>query len=285
MQKSIGNFWPTDRSDDLIRELSGEGRLRAFTALAQRMDGIEGIEWINTKLDQGEITSEDVKSLEENGELTSILAQMDAPLDDRIALMQRLGVAPAEITHAYKAQRFIHRDISNYLFDGNADDDWLFWFRSGEVSAKQVYDAVLEHIPDPGSEMKEFKSQMFRHLAEEDPTRALELYADVPQNAQDWQKAYATRWWFTGTNPDDFYQLTSSISYKNDPKMQKFLRQSWTDKSGINLERYGEGYVEWVESLPEGRDRQWALEGLEHASRDKAPGIHREVIHLLDSSK
>ncbi len=67
--------------------------------------------------------------------------------------------------------------------------------------------------------------------------------------------------------------------------MQQFLSECWRDKSGQNLEKYGEGYVDWVRALPDGQDRIWALNGLEQASRGKYLAIHNEITSLLEGAR
>ncbi|MFC7335625.1 hypothetical protein ACFQY0_00430 [Haloferula chungangensis] len=282
LQAAIASRWPIEERDALISELSGDGKLRALMTLAERMDGSEGLEWIQTMMANGLIDANELQSLTEGNQLREFIRELDSPLDERIELMKEFGYAPEKITPSFKAYQIVRPEVNQALYGPDAKD-WLYWFRSGEMSAQEVYDGVLEEIPDLGTGIDAFRNQMFRHLAEDDLERAMELVTGGPE-VQNMMRASAANWHFHSVDPNEFYALTSSITDIDNPKIQKQLSNGWKNKASGNLERYGESYLQWVAALPEGPNRIWALEGLEHASRNKHPEINSQVTTLLNEA-
>lgn len=281
----MSSSWPLEKKDDLVNALTGGIRATAIGTLASRMDGMEGIEWLRGLFGSGTLTDAERKTILQSASLRHKINALDVPFDERIALLQEFGVVAGNVDHAVKAQQLIFPRLQDFFQGWGDNGDWLYRFRNGDASAGDARDAALAAFSDPGSGANEFRSQLFRFLAQEDLDRAVGVLDGLDKQQVDWEKAYAARWWFYHVEPARFYELTSSISHQNDPKLRSFLWECWRSHSASDLERYGEGYLEWVRGLPQGQEKQWALEGVELASKGKYPAIHAEVTQLLKSTR
>lgn len=275
----MAGSWPLDRIDELMDAMPEEAKARVAFAIARRMDGEEGLEWIRSRINDGRLRAEELGN---NVGVGSLVDQVGGSMAERIALLQEFGAAPEHPDHGFKSQ-MISRELNDFL--NRNSDDWGFAFRSGEASAQDVLDAALASCPDPGPEMGEFRGQLYRHLAEDDPERALALLDGMSETDKDWQKAYAVHWWFHDVNPEKLYDFASSVSCEGNPDMEIHLRQGWQDKSREYLERLGEDYAGWVMALPEGTPRTWALEGLNEATAKDYPEIHALVSAMLEEDR
>lgn len=287
----IGANWPLESRDALVPNLSGTDCGLAMVLIARRMKPEEGVAWLRSWIDSGKLDEKARETIGSNATSLRLGGEVDidpfhdspapakprVPLAEQIATIRSLGGAGGTSDHDLQS-RMIAGQVHNFL---NMGGDWLYQFRNGMVTADEVLAAALEASPDPGPAMNEFRSQIYRHLLEEDSAAASRLLGGMSEADRKWQDVYALRWWFTGVNPDRFFEVISQFDSGGDPKMDAALWDAWKTKSQSNLKRFGEDYLEWVKALPEGRNRTWAIESLQEAAKNSNPRVFRAAAELL----
>lgn len=287
----IGENWPLESRDALVTNLKGTECGLAMALIARRMKPEEGVAWLKSWIDSGKLDEKaretignNATSLRLDGEVNTDPfqdspepAKPKVPLAEQIATIRSLGGAEGTSDHDLQS-RMIAGQVQNFL---NSGGDWLYQFRNGVVTADEVFAAALKNSPDPGPAMNEFRSQIYRHLLEDDSAAASKLLSGMSEGDRKWQDVYALRWWFTGVDPDRFFEVISQFDSGGDTKMDAALWDAWKAKSQSNLRRFGEDYLEWVKALPEGRNRTWALESLQEAAKNSNPRVFRAAAELL----
>ncbi len=278
---SLGHHWPLESRDELVRELEGPMKVRALYGLASRMEGTAGVEWLRSWIDSGDLSRQEIAEIADSHMATRLAAQAGGSLEEQLEILRELGVGGGQVDHS-RMVRMLGGAVEQSLTASTSGNAWLHAFRHGHIPADEVYENVLAVVPDPGPEELEFRSHVFRHLAEEDVDRAGALLEDMPKQEADLHKAYAARWAFFNVDPERYYDLVSSIPTDGNPELTEHLREAWKGESAGNLERFGDAYAEWVLALPAGPHRKWALEGLGEASRTQFPSIHSQIAQALE---
>lgn len=285
----ISENWPLESRDALVPNLKGTECGLAMVMIARRMKPDEGVAWLKSWIDSGKLDEKTVENIGDNATSLNLQGGSDpfqdpslpdkpkVPLAEQIATIRSLGGADGTNDHDLQS-RMIAGQVQNFL---NSSGDWLYQFRNGIVTADEVLAAALEAAPDPGPAMNEFRSQIYRHLLEDDSAAASKLLSGLSESDRKWQDVYALRWWFTGVNPDRFFEVISQFDSGGDAKMDAALWDAWKAKSRSNLERFGEDYLDWVKALPEGKNRTWAIESLQEAAKTSHPRVFRAAAELL----
>lgn len=276
----LGKEWPVGRRDELIASLDPKTAAYAMTAIMGRMDGSTGGEWVLTKLKGGEY-SQEIKAAMASGPLGSFQTSIGGvSLEQRLEIMRELGTLQ-EMGADRTKNEMIYASLRNCFNSNGNNDDFLFSLRHGALTANEVVELSKDKTLDPGTHRAEYNSQMFRTLAEENLPAAMELLAGMSAADQEKQKAYAARWWFRDTNPNEFYQLTESVAASDDG-MKSLLQGAWDDKTYANLSRFGASYLEWIKSLPEGENKTRALRSIQSVgSGNGYPRLALEAGNLL----
>lgn len=285
----LGEYWPLESRDAMVPNLKGAECGIAMVWIARRMKPDEGVAWLKSWIDSGKLDEKTVENIGDNATSLNLQGGSDpfqdpslpdkpkVPLAEQIATIRSLGGADGTNDHDLQS-RMIAGQVRDFL---NSDRDWLYQFRNGLVTADEVLAAALEASSDPGPAMNEFRSQIYRHLLEDDSAAASKLLSGLSESDRKWQDVYALRWWFTGVNPDRFFEVISQFDSGGDAKMDAALWDAWKAKSRSNLERFGEDYLEWVRALPEGKNRTWAIESLQEAAKNSHPRVFRAAAELL----
>lgn len=249
--------WPLEKKEELLAILDPESAAEAMATIAGRMQDKQGAEWILDKLRNGEV-SEELRAAMADGELGSYYSTIKgATLEQRLAIMDSLGTLK-EMGADRTKNEMIYASLRN-CFDSDESSDTLYALRHGAMTAAEVVETASRDTPDPGKHRGEYNSQMYRTLAEENVDAADELLAGMSEQEKAKQKVYAARWWFRSTNPNEFYQLVGGLDTSTDPGLGAMLQEAWNDKARGNVSRYGEAYLDWIESLPEGPAKTMAL--------------------------
>ena len=274
----FGGKWPLDERDALLGLLKGRLCADSMLAIAKRMDGSSGVDWIKSWIDSGTLDAEAMKRLGGDGTAQQLSDKTGLSISERVNIIRQLGAYQGTDDKRLKAQ-LISGQLHEFL---TSDADWLYAFRHGAVSANDVYTAALAALPDPGDAKPELRTQIFRHLSEDDLGTAIKLLDAMTDDQKEWQKIWGAQWWFNGVNPDQFAKVVSSVSCEGDGAKETALKSAWRNKASENLERFGEDYLTWAKALPEGKNRAWALESIQQASKAKYPWINQEVTNLLE---
>ena len=185
-----------------------------------------------------------------------VTSSKEADLGTRLDLMQRIEKekSPAEHTLGLGVQ-----DVANVLDTGR---DWRYAYKNGTATMEEIYASVAAQLPQLAATSPEaIRGQLFRELAEDNGAAALKLLDGLPDQ-QKWETAItAPRDMFNQVDPQDFYDFLQHIPA--DPAVtganvwdQRL--EAWNTKTATSLRMLGENYVEWVENLPPGPDREMA---------------------------
>ncbi|MES2921304.1 MAG: hypothetical protein V4819_07150 [Verrucomicrobiota bacterium] len=274
----LGKEWPVERRDELLAALDPKSAAYAMPGIMERMSGSSGGEWILAKLKSGEFPRE-IKDAMASSLMGAFNGDVKgATLEQRLEIMRELGTLEGMGANRTKNE-MIYASLRNCFNSNGNNDDFLFGLRHGALTASEVVELAKDKTVDPGVHRAEYNSQMFRTLAEENLPAALELLAGMDAAAQEKEKAFAARWWFRDTNPNEFYQITESV-VEADDGMKSMMQDSWNDKASANLSRFGSSYLEWIKSLPDGENKTRALKSVQ-ASGGKYPKLALEAGNLL----
>ncbi|MGJ8696005.1 MAG: hypothetical protein ACSHYF_06790 [Verrucomicrobiaceae bacterium] len=280
----IGSKWSLEGRDELVSYLKGKQQVEAIGAMVERLGAGEKIPWIRKLMGEGVMDEEAVKEFSRMG--WQMTEGGDQSLDERYALIREigeLGGSPFNVSERNFKTGVVTGGVRRFI---DSEGDWGYALRHGEVTAKEVMEAAREAMPQAAEHESEFRSQLYRHLAEDNPEAALLLFDGWKADAQKWQQIYAARWWFNNVDPEKFYELNTAIPMPVwDERVQKDLWAGWQAKTQVNLTRFGEDYLGWVKTLPDDVHRSRALQTLIHESKAEYPGIAREAQEIYDQRK
>ncbi len=196
--------------------------------------------------------------LTENPQLRDLLRNDPAvPLETRM----RFGGNPFQMAH---------NDVSLLL---DKERDWAFAFRKGEATAEGILAMVTAGTPGLAErEPAALRMHLFRELAEESPAKAMELLNDLPEDERGEEVLFVSRTHFDGVEPDKFLELLQQVP-ANTPQQWESRLDTWNRRSFTNNERLQDGYVEWVQALPPGLDRDMAHYSLARAVNESNPSL------------
>lgn len=274
----LAERWPVGNREELLGLLDPNSAAEAMATLVGRMEDNQGADWILDKLKNGGV-SDELRSAMARGKLGRYYSSVEgATLEQRLAIMDELGTLK-EMGADRAKNEMIYASLRN-CFDSWENSDTLYALRHGVLSAAEVVELAARETPDPGKHRGEYDSQMYRTLAEENVDAAEELLAGMSEEEKAKQKAYAARWWFRTTNPNEFYQLVSGVDSSSDEGLRSLLQDAWNDKASGNVSRFGSAYLDWIQSLPDGLEKTMALQSIRSAGN---PALSKRAAELLDS--
>lgn len=246
--RNVGSEWPNEKLDELVK-------------LAVACD--EPLMAIGHKLhgkDQG-------------GYIAGLLADESLPEDFRQRIgdneFARQGLArdpsvPLELRlqSGGNIDQVMRSDVDRIMTE---ERDWAYAFRHGEASAQEVLDAIRAGTPEIAEKQPEaLRSWIFRELAEENPAEAMALLKDMPEEERDPMVLYHSRTHFNDVEPSKFLEMMQQIP-SDTPEQWEGRLDAWNRRGFTNHERLQDGYVEWVQALPPGLDREMGLYSLARA--------------------
>ena len=173
----------------------------------------------------------------------------------------------------------VHGDLGKILNEGR---DWRYEFRHGVSSLDDVVNAIRTAMPNVPPEAEEaFTVSLYRQLVEEDAKKALPLLDSLPEDRR--RDALFNSTWLSMVNidPNDFLSSFSSLPEPETPTEKDLRTKGWNWKARGFLMRYGDDYVEWVKEMPEGIDKQTAMNSLIWATREENPAEARKLSDQL----
>ena len=234
--------------------------------------------------------------LEDERENAALLAAFaEAHQGDAASEPEKTAGSPpgsAERLHAFQAHPsnanrppqdvvndFVSRELNRFLGEGS---DWRFQFRHGKATLDDVIAAVRAGMPEIPPEGEEALTvSLFRQLMEEDREKAMPMLDSLPEDKK--REALFHSTWLSMVNikPDDFLAYCRSLP-EPEADWEKDLRtKGWNWKARGFLMRYGDDYVEWVKEMPEGLDKETAMNSLIWATREQNPEEARKLSEAL----
>ncbi len=274
MGHELGRKWPVERRDELLAILAPKTAAEVMSGIAARMEGSSGGEWILTRLRNGGISPE-LRDAMAKGSIGSPDRFVSGiPLQHRIDIMRELGTLGEGDEDEIKG-RMIRDSLESLFISYKSEDDSLFSLHHGVLSAREVMEIAREKTVDPGEDHALYNSHMFRELAEENLSAAMDLLADMPPQEREKVKADAARGASRDMRPDVFLKLTESVNAAGN---EELLQEAWNNQAAMQLRRFGAFYMDWVKSLPPGENKTRALTSIQ---RSKYPRFAAEAGKIL----
>jgi hypothetical protein len=277
MQIQLSYSWPMEKADELFSyAIANQSPLMAVRLARAR--GKEGTDWLIKQ-----VAAENLDPVFKEAITSSQEFQQMMRVNPHIPLEQRLEIIAKGEPNKDKEQLALElgsRDVSKALDD--ASRDWRFAFRSGKVTFEEVYEAVVADLPELAAGSPDaIRLQVFKELAEENGTAALEALAHTPEPDK-WALALKpAQWMYHGVDPQKFYDYLQNIP-ANDPALYQARLESWVWHSAGNLAAYSRDYVDWVKAMPEGVDREMAAIGiLRSVTNNSNQALKAEVDALV----
>jgi hypothetical protein len=174
---------------------------------------------------------------------------------------------------------FVYGELNRFFNEGR---DWRFEFRHGKATLDEVVAAVRAGMPEiPPEGEEKLTVSLFRQLVEEDREKAMPLLDSLPDDKK--REALFHSTWLSQVNikPDDFLAFCRSLPEPVADWEKDLRTKGWNWKARGFLMRYGDDYVEWVKGMPEGLDKETAMNSLIWATREQNPEEARKLSEAL----
>ena len=272
----IGQEWPFEERDAFISLLPDENKAQAILNTARLHAESGSLDWVLSLLNDETIPETVKESLKKRSwDMFNVISGSDRSIAERATLLNEFGHFDGMSVPATRAQ-IVFQDLRSFLAEG----DVLYAVRHGQMTGQDVYEDVMGANPRMAAQAKQVRSQVFRFVAENNIEEALTLYDDP--NTQDVQRSHAAHWWFSNANPNQFYELVANLDPGN-PNVSRGLNEGWSRQATQNLNRFGDTYLQWVNELPAGPNRDLALEKIAENGRKEFPAIAKAAQTILDS--
>lgn len=253
---SVGSKWPNDKLAELV-DLAVECD-DPMIAVGHRIHHKDQGAYIASLLADDSLPEDFRRRLSENQfAREGLVRDLSLPLETRL---QNGG----------NVRQLVNNDVDRLLGD---ERDWSFAFRNGEATAQEIMDLVAAGTPELAkSEPDALRMHVFRELAEENPAAAMVLLKDLPDDERSDQALYAARTHFTDVEPQKFLEFVQQIP-ADTPEQWDDRLDTWNLRGFTNYNRLQDGYVDWVQALPPGLDREMALYSLARVVNESDPKL------------
>ena len=246
--RNLGTGWPDDQLDSLIKLAVACDD--PMIALGHNMNSPGHGSYIAGLLADESLPEDFRQQISQNE-----MARQSLARDVNLPLEMRLE-------NGADRNQIVRNDVLHLL---TAERDWAHAFRTGEATAQEVLDTISAGTPDLAkAEPDAIREQVFRNLAEENPTRAMELLENLPEAERDQLALFTSRSHFDSVEPHKFLELLEQVP-ADTPEQWEGRLDAWNRRGFTNHERLQDGYVEWIQQLPPGIDREMGLYSLARA--------------------
>ena len=269
-RNSILGTWPVEKADDLLALARSENNPGILSYYASQHNAGA---WLLKQLNSDTLDDAAKEMIKKRPEFRQLMVNsQDVDFETRIGY---LSAFEKEKSVEQLKLEIGGRDVTRALNDGR---DWRYAFRNGAVTADEVYQGMISQLPDLASASPEaLKLQLYKELAEDNGTAALKLLDDVPAEKR-WETAMKSpRWMFNDINPQDFYNFLQQIPAEPNEEVWTLRLGAWADRSNRNHNRLGSDYVQWVEALPQGVDREMASYNLLKTTGNGDPELNARL--------
>lgn len=174
---------------------------------------------------------------------------------------------------------FVRIELDRFFAESR---DWRFEFRHGKVSLEEIVAAAKAAMPDiPAEGQEALTVSLFRELIEEDRERAMPLLDDLPEDRRRDALFHSTWLAVVNVQPDHFLEFCRSLPEPVEDWEKDLRTKGWNWKARGFLLRFGDDYVEWVKEMPEGLDKETAMNSLIWATREENPAEARKLSEEL----
>ncbi|WP_367871775.1 hypothetical protein [Luteolibacter sp. Populi] len=253
--RNIGGQWPNDKLADLVK-LAVECD-EPLMAIGHRLHGDQG-SYIAGLIADESLPEDFRQRLSENE-----FARQGLARDPKVPLELR-------VQDGGNLEGVLQSDVSRIMTE---ERDWAFAFRHGQATAQEVLDAVRAGTPEIAEKEPEaLRTWVFRELAEENPAEAMKLLKDLPEAQRSEMALTYSRLHFNDVAPAKFLEMMQQVPADTAEQWEGRL-DAWNARGYTNHERLKEGYVEWVQDLPPGIDREMGLYSLARAVQAANPEL------------
>jgi len=253
--RNVGTEWPNGKLPDLIK-LAVECD-EPLIVIGHRLHGDQG-SFIAGLIADESLPEDFRKRISENQFAREGLAR-----DPKVPLELRLQGGG-------NLDQVMRSDVGRVLSE---ERDWCFAVRHGQASAQEVLDAIRASTPEIAEKEPEaLRTWVFRELAEENPKEAMTLLKDMPEEERSEMALTYSRIHFQDVEPAKFLELMEQIP-ADTPEQWEGRLDAWNRRGFTNHERLQEGYVDWVQALPPGLDREMGLYSLARAVQAGNPAL------------
>lgn len=219
--------------------------------------------WLLDQIAKGEIPQDYATSVAQ-GLGHQVLSFNDMDLDMRIAA-RRYTQGNEKKDRDSIVGELMQGDVNAYLNKGR---DWRFEFRHGNASLDEITAAMEKSLNIPTDGREAAMISLYRNLVEENPTKALPLLDALPEE-QRRSVLFETTWnAFGSINPNELYSFVQSLPEPVTEQEKSDRMKGWDWQARRNLQRYGDDYITWAKSLPDGPDKAAVLNSVIWATRE-----------------
>jgi hypothetical protein len=223
----------------------------------------EAATWLLDQIAKGTIPQDYATSVAQ-GLGHQVLTFHDMNLDARIAA-RRYTQGNEKKDRDSIVGELMQGDVNAYLTESR---DWRFEFRHGNASLDEITAAMEKSLNIPADGRDAAMISLYRNLAEENPAKALPLLNALPEDKRR-SLLFADTWQnFGNINPNNFFSYLQSLPEPLTAQEKSDRMKGWDWKARGFLHRYGDDYITWAKSLPDGPDKAAALNSVIWATRE-----------------
>lgn len=280
MRTAMAQAWPLDKADALL-EFAKQEKAPAFVLLFTRTQGKAGFDWLRQQMAAGAIDPELQEQMVRKPEFRDLyLSSPHVPIEERMEALQSEMAREDENLAANLGkvikQRIAFMDVRGALIER----DWRYAFRHGAATVDEVVADISARRPDLAKDSPELlRSRVIDELAEEDGSAVLAALSHLPPEER-WEQAMGpAERMFWSSNPQELFDYVRQIPEDAGDAMWERRMQIWKNHSAGAPRRFGNGYVDWVKSLPPGLDRDMAAYALagQIDNADSAAALRAEI--------
>lgn len=247
---------------DYVSSSADKDKNRAML-LGFATSGKDATAWLLDQFAKGAIAQEYATSVAQ-GLGHQVLSFNDMDLDMRIAA-RRYTQGNEKKDRDSIVGELLQGDVNAYLNKGR---DWRFEFRHGNASLDEITAAMEKSLNIPADARDAAMISLYRNLVEENPAKALPLLDTLPEE-QRRGVLFETTWHAFGSiNPNEFSSFLQSLPEPVTAQEQSDRLKGWDWQARRNLQRYGDDYITWAKSLPDGPDKAAVLNSVIWATRE-----------------
>jgi hypothetical protein len=153
-----------------------------------------------------------------------------------------------------------HQVLAHFLdlhLNGEHGPDLAHAFRQGRMDALAIYDLLAAHLPGVAADHT-LRCALYRELAPRDPVRAEALLAPMTEAEAMQVKYQVIEQPSSPLTPDATFALLASVSAPTDFHSRVRRVLAWATVTESFLPEFGSDYLDWLEQLPAGVDRDFA---------------------------
>jgi hypothetical protein len=256
---------PLSDAQDLLDYVSSSSNKRKNRAMlvGYASSGKEAASWLLEQIASGNIPEAYATSVAQ-GLGNQVLSLHGMDLESRVAA-RRFTSGNEKKDRDSIVSELMSADVNRYLNNGR---DWRFEFRHGNASLEEITAAMNQSLRIPPDGRDDAMISLYKNLAEENPAKALRLLDGLTEEKRRFV-LFDTSWnGFGGINPNEFYSYLQSLPAAVTAQEKSARMKGWDWNARHNLHRYGDDYITWVKTLPEGPDKAAALNSLIWATRE-----------------